>query len=231
VRILPSLPGYIYAIRDKEVYVNLYIGNHAELELEGESLRLSQKTNYPWDGSVELSIENEKEIQATLKLRVPGWARNEVMSGDLYRYIDEQRSSLKVVVNGKSIDAVPEDGYITFEQRKWKSGDKIEIAFGMPVRKVVSHEKVEANKDKMAFERGPLVYCAEEIDNPDGVLNLKLSQKDPFEYSFDPGLFGGLGTIKGQALAASDPVAFMAVPYYAWAHREIGEMSVWHSVK
>jgi DUF1680 family protein len=231
VRILPSLPGYIYATRGDEVYVNLYMGNQAELELGEQTLQLTQKTNYPWDGGVELTIENEKDIQATFKLRVPGWARNEVMSGDLYHYIDEQTSSLKVTVNGETIHAIPVDGYITLEKREWKPNDKIEIAFGMPVRKVVSHELVEANKGKMALERGPLVYCAEEIDNPDGVLNLVLSEEDPFEYAFDPGLFGGLGTIKGRAVAASDPVAFMAIPYYAWAHREIGEMSVWLSVK
>ena len=83
----------------------------------------------------------------------------------------------------------------------------------------------------MALERGPLVYCAEEIDNPDGVLNLTLAKEDTFDYTFDPSLFGGLGSIKGRAVSAAKPVAFMAIPYYAWAHREIGEMSVWLSVK
>ena len=231
VRILPSLPGYIYATRGDEVYVNLYIGNQAELELGEQTLSLSQNTNYPWDGGVELIIENEEDIQATFKLRIPGWARNEVMSGDLYRYIDEYTSSPKVTVNGETIHATPTDGYITLENRKWKTNDKIEIAFDMPVRKVVSHELVEANKGKIAFERGPLVYCAEEIDNPDGVLNLAISEEDVFEYTFDPGLFGGLGTIKGKAVAAANPVTFKAIPYYAWAHREMGEMSVWLSKK
>lgn len=231
VRILPSLPGYIYATKGDEVYVNLYMGNRAELELGEQTLKLSQNTNYPWDGGVELTIENEENIRATFKLRVPGWARNEVMSGDLYRYIDEHTYSVKVSVNGETINATPADGYITLKNREWKLNDKIEIAFDMPVRKVVSHEQVAANKGKMALERGPLVYCAEEVDNPGGVLNLVLSKEDAFEYAFDSGLLGGLGTIKGNADVASNPVAFMAIPYYAWAHREIGEMSVWLTVK
>ena len=97
----------------------------------------------------------------------------------------------------------------------------------MPVRKVVSHELVMANKGKIALERGPLVFCAEEADNPEGVLNLTLPKESVIEYVFDPGLFNGLGKLKGQAALASNPVDFTAIPYYAWAHREMGEMSVW----
>jgi len=231
VRLMPSLPGYIYATKGNAVYVNLYIGNRAELELGDQTLKLSQSTNYPWDGRVELTIQNEENIPATFKLRVPGWARNEVMSGDLYRYVDGLSPSVKISVNGETIDTNTEDGYITLEKRAWKLNDKIEIAFDMPVRKVVSHELVAANKGKMALERGPLVYCAEEVDNPEGVQNLTLAKEDAFEYTFDSELFGGLGKIEGNALVESNPTAFTAIPYYAWAHREIGEMAVWLKVR
>jgi DUF1680 family protein len=101
----------------------------------------------------------------------------------------------------------------------------------MPVRKVVSHELVKANEGKMAIERGPLVYCAEEADNPAGVLNLKLSKEDVFKYSFDAGMFSGMGKITGMACSASGEIPFTAIPYYAWAHREMGEMSVWLNAK
>ena len=90
---------------------------------------------------------------------------------------------------------------------------------------LVSHELVAANKGKMALERGPLVYCAEQADNPGGILNLTISKEDTFEYAFDPGLFSGLGKIEGNAVSRPGP--FTAIPYYAWAHREIGEMAVW----
>ncbi len=227
VRILPSLPGYIYSTKGNDVYVNLYIGNQAEIELEDQTLQFSVDTNYPWDGQVRLTIENDESIPANFKLRVPGWAQNEVMPGDLYEYIAEKNTSIQVSVNGDPIDAAPENGYISVENDGWKTGDQIEISFEMPVRKVVSHELVEANKGKMALERGPLVYCTEEADNAEGVLNLTLSKDDDFAYSFDSGLFSGLGTIVGKSSASSGNRDFKAIPYYAWAHREMGEMAVW----
>ena len=231
VRILPSLPGYIYATKGNELYVNLYIGNQAEIMLGDQTIKLSQKTNYPWDGKVELNIVSDPNINATIKLRRPGWVNNEVMPGDLYHYIDRKTPLVKISVNGKEIDTVQQDGYIIIANRNWKQKDKIEIQFTMPVRKVVSHEKVAANRGKMALERGPLVFCAEEVDNPAGVLDLTLSKEDNFNYAFDPDILGGLGTIKGKATINSKPVGFTAIPYYAWAHREIGEMAVWLNMK
>jgi len=116
---------------------------------------------------------------------------------------------------------------VTIENRAWEQNDEIEITFDMPVRKVVSHELVAANKGKMALERGPLVYCAEEADNPEGVLNLAINKEGTFEYVFDSELFEGLGKIEGKAATSGMEVDFTAIPYYAWAHREMGEMSVW----
>lgn len=227
VRVLPSLPGYIYAVQDDNVYVNLYIGNRASFPVGEEGLRISQKTNYPWDGKVELSIENNQILTASMNLRIPGWARNEVMPGDLYSYIDGQEAAVQVLVNGEKVEIDYQNGYVTVEKRDWKKGDKIELDFEMPVRKVLTHEAVEANKGKMALERGPLVYCAEEVDNPMGVLNMSLSKEADFSYRYDQGLFRGLGKIEGKTSPAHGMKAFTAIPYYAWAHREMGEMAVW----
>jgi DUF1680 family protein len=231
VRILPSLPGYIYATKGNELYVNLYIGNQAEIKLGDQTITLSQETNYPWDGNVALTILSDRNIEATIKLRKPGWVNNKVMPGDLYRYSDKNTPLMKVAVNGEEIDASQKDGYVVIENRQWNQKDKIEIGFEMPVRKIVSQEKVAANKEKMALERGPLVFCAEEVDNPDGVLDLTLSREDNFKYAFDNDLLGGLGTIKGKATVNSKSVAFTAIPYFAWAHRDIGEMAVWLNAK
>ncbi|MDA0194014.1 MAG: glycoside hydrolase family 127 protein [Bacteroidetes bacterium] len=220
VRILPSLPGYIYATKGANVYVNLYLGNSAEIEIGDQKLELSQITNYPWDGKVEILIENEKNVEAGFKLRVPGWVRNEVMDGDLYKFVDGQNPEVAAFVNGEPIEMNSDDEYISINSRGWEKGDKIELQFDMPVRKVVSHQLVEANTGKMAIERGPLVYCAEAVDNPNGVLNLTISENDMMNFQFDEDLFGGTGKI------TSDK-GLTVIPYYAWAHREMGEMAVW----
>ena len=219
VRILPSLPGYIYATREKEVYVNLYMGNKAEIPIGDQMLQLIQTTNYPRDGKIELEVLNSEAITANFKLRVPGWVRNEVMDGDLYKYTDNQTPSIHLTVNGESVEPVLENGYISLEKRNWQQNDKINISFEMPVRKVASHDLVVANKGKVALERGPIVYCAEEVDNPKGVLNTLVPADEEFTYSFEKGLLGGLGKIESPTLTA--------IPYYAWAHRGNGEMAVW----
>ncbi len=227
VRILPSLPGYIYATRGEDVYVNLFIGNESAFDVNGKLLEIEQKTNYPWDGKVALTINNNEPVPAHLNIRIPGWLRDEVMPGNLYSYVTKKQLGYTLSVNGVKQEAIAKNGYIVLEQNTWKKGDHIQIEFDMAVRKVITHEKVEANKNKVAFERGPLVYCAEEIDNPNGILNLKVNTNDVFNYSFDNDLFGGLGKIKGTATKNSKSTTFTAIPYYAWAHRKVGEMAVW----
>ncbi len=220
VRILPSLPGYIYATKGTEVYINLYLGNKAEINIGDQKLEIAQSTNYPWDGKVAISMNHEMPVEASFKLRIPGWARNEVMDGDLYEYIDNQVPNVTAAVNEQAIEINADAGYIAIPLRKWEKGDKISLQFEMPVRKVISHPSVDANKGKMAIERGPLVYCAEAADNPSGVLNTKISQSDNFSFQFDPALFSGTGKIKSDQ-------GLTVIPYYAWAHREMGEMAVW----
>lgn len=227
VRILPSLPGYIYATSGEDVYVNLFIGNKAKFEVNGKMLDLRVNTNYPWEGNVEFVINNETPVPANFKIRNPGWVRNEVVPSDLYRYADDKKLNVLVKVNGKKQNVNVTDGYIILENKDWKKGDKIEVDFEMAVRKVVSNDKVAADKGKIALERGPLVYCAEEIDNPDGVLNLSIYANNNYEYQFDTSLFNGLGSIVGTASRGSNSTTFKAIPYYAWAHRKMGEMAVW----
>jgi DUF1680 family protein len=188
-------------------------------------------TNYPWDGKVKISIENSETVPAGFKIRIPGWVRNEVMPGDLYKYIDDEKLMSHVKVNGKQEKISASNGYISLEERDWKKGDIIEVTFDMSVRKVVANKKVKADKGKIAFERGPLVYCAEEVDNPDGVLNLKLPVKDAYNYVFDASLLNGLGSIIGEAEINSQSTTFKAIPYYAWANRKVGEMAVWLNKK
>ncbi|MCG8308897.1 MAG: glycoside hydrolase family 127 protein [Cytophagales bacterium] len=227
VRVLPSLPGYIYATKEKEVYVNLFIGSKAALDIGNKSLSIIQKTNYPWDGKVEFTVESNEQVNAKFNIRVPGWFRNEVMPGDLYRYNDRKDLSLALKVNGVRQEPLTTNGYLVLNERPWKNGDKIEVTFDMEVRKVVSNEKVKANEGKIAIERGPIVYCAEEIDNPEGIFSIDVSDKVQLEYSFDPTVLNGIGKIVAKPQKGSEKAAFVAIPYYSWAHRDIGEMAVW----
>ncbi len=227
VRVLPSLPGYIYAVKNNEVYINLFIGNNAELDVEGKKLEVVQKTNYPWDGEVDFSFENSEPVSAQLKIRVPGWARGEVLPGNLYRYQDSKESTIALSVNGKEQAATIVDGYILLNKQSWEKGDAFTVNFEMLVRQVTSHEKVKANTGKIALERGPLVFCAEEVDNTDGVLGMTLPAKATFDYSFDASLLNGVGIIKSKGKPNSKSKSMTAIPYFAWAHRQMGEMTVW----
>lgn len=227
VRVMPSLPGYIYSTRGKDVFVNLFIGNNATLEVNGESLEIRQQTNYPWNGKVIFSFDNPEGAIARLNIRVPGWVRNQVLPGDLYHYASPKDLNFSLKVNGREENPVVTDGYIQLEERPWKKGDSVEIAFDMEIRRVKSNDKVAANRGKVALERGPLVYCAEAIDNSGSVFDISLPAEGKLEYFYDSTLLNGLGIIKGEAMRDGEPTTLTAIPYYAWAHREIGEMGVW----
>ena len=227
VRVIPSIPGYIYAVKGETVYVNLYMSNVADLNIGEDKMSVRQQTGYPWDGEVRLHIESENEVKANFMLRIPGWLRNEVMPGDLYSYIDKVSPSFSVSVNDKKIKTSYQDGYLDLGKRIWRKGDYIDLSFKMEVRKVASNPKVAANENKIAFERGPIVFCAEQADNPSGIFDMRIDQNEPFNYFYDPELLGGLGTITGQSLSKDKSSSFKAIPYYAWAHREMGEMAVW----
>jgi DUF1680 family protein len=233
VRVLPSLSGYIYSTKGRDIFINLFIGSTSELDIDGKKIKLSQTTKYPWDGSVKLKIEEvDKDLSAGLKIRVPGWARNIVLPGNLYKYVDGKKSSIGLLINGKNQRVQIENGFIIIDKNYWKPGDTVEISFEMKVKKVISNKNVAANKGKIAFERGPLVYCAEQVDNPNGVLDLKLNLNDQFKYSFDEELLEGIGKILGKATDSKNNIVdFTAIPYFAWAHRDDGEMSVWLNLK
>ena len=224
VRVLPSLPGYIYATQEEKVFVNLFIGSEAEVAVNGKALRIEQTTDYPWDGAVRLSFRNTEAIPAQLHIRVPGWVRSEVLPGDLYQYSDDQQPTVTLSINGQPQEAKVTDGYLVLNQQTWQQSDTIDINFGMEVRQVVSHERVNANQGKVALERGPLVYCVEAADNPEGVLSRTVLTSADFQYTFDPGLFSGTGKITGSDREGKD---ITAIPYFAWAHRNVGEMTVW----
>jgi len=236
-RFLPSVPGYVYAQQGKTIYVNLYAGGTADIKLDnGQAIKLTQETRYPWDGAVRITVAPDRKSSFTIAVRVPGWARNEPVPGDLYRFADTNTERVTLNVNGKAVPLKIENGYVRLNH-SWKPGDVIQLNLPMPVRRVVANEKVKADVGRVALQRGPIVFCAEWPDNPVGkVRNLLLPDDQPLTAQFEPHLLNGVETITGKAFNVTNDAdgkivkteqEFKAIPYFAWANRGKGEMEVW----
>jgi len=244
VRFVPAIPGYVYAVTDNELYINLFISNDANIILGKRKVHISQKANFPWDGKVEIIVNPETNSKFILKIRIPGWAQNEAIPGGLYKFTDQDSEPVKLKINDSPTELQLADGYAVVS-RKWKSGDKIEVDFPMPVRKVVADERVKEDKDKIAFQRGPVIYCAEWPDNSSGnVLNLVIKKDAAFTTEFEPSLFDGTQVIKtygvhlnltsdGKAETGLRPAStpgeepVKLIPYALWNNRGAGQMRVW----
>ena len=233
-RFIPSLPGYVYAVKNDQVYVNLYLSNKAELKVDKKKILLEQETGYPWNGDIRLKITQGNQ-DFTMKLRIPGWVRGNVLPGDLYSYADNQKPAYQVAVNGQTVESDVNDGYLSIA-RKWKKGDVVEVHFDMIPRIVKANPKVEADHGRVAVERGPIVYCAEWPDNRFNVHSILLNQHPQFKVTDKPELLYGIRQITTDAQALSydkagklvtKDVELTSIPYYAWAHRGEGDMEVW----
>jgi hypothetical protein len=237
-RLLPSLPGYIYATADKTIYVNLFMANTANIDLDGMPVSITQSTNYPWDGEIKMEVNPKESSRFAFRIRIPGWAQNSPMPGDLYHFQDQSQTKTKISVNGKSVDVIVDaQGYVTLK-RKWKQGDIIEVSFPMEVKVVQTNEHVVADRNKIAVERGPIVYCAEWPDNNNGnVLSLMFDKTPRFNAQFNDTLLSGVEVITTTAREVgrnvdnsfkfSEPVKVTLIPYYSWSNRGPGEMMVW----
>ena len=218
IRFIPSIPGLIYSTTNNVLYVNLYASNTANIALDKTELQIVQQTNYPWDGNVAITVWPKMESEFTVKLRIPGWARNQVLPGDLYSYATAASAKGLLKINGKLSEYKEDNGYITIS-RKWKKGEIIEMDLPMEVKKVVTNTKVEGNKGKVSLEYGPIVYAIEEIDNPTAFDKITIDVNDTFKVNKEPNLLEGVNTIQTQK--------FKAIPYYSWSNRGVGKMKVW----
>ncbi len=236
-RFMPSLPGYVYAVKDEAVYVNLFVAGTARLDVGRRGkLVLEQQTNYPWDGAVTLQVQKAPRNPLELRIRIPGWVKNEVVPSDLYRYSDDEKPTYTVRVNGEPMEAELRHGYFCIA-RKWRRGDRVELAMDMPVRTVKAHDKVVADRGRVAVERGPLVYCAEWPDNDFDLRTVLMNRRPTFGFAEAKGLpAAGITalTTPAQSLSYSQDgrlqvrdVTLTLIPYYAWAHRGKGNMAVW----
>ncbi|MBR1499455.1 MAG: glycoside hydrolase family 127 protein [Bacteroidaceae bacterium] len=235
-RFIPSLPGYVYAVKDRSLYVNLFLSNSAELKVGGKDVRLSQTTNYPWGradnpfcSDITLRIDKNRAGRFAMKIRIPGWAKDRPVPSDLYQYVDGKQSGYSVVIKNKgkqimtilsSDNPIGEDGYLTID-RKWKTGDEVDVNFWMEPRVVRANDKVEADRGMLCVECGPLVYCAE---HSAGNMNVEEACVSPHtKFSF--GRTEIAGTPVATLIAEDQPLTL--IPYYAWCHRGAGRMRVW----
>lgn len=236
-RFLPSMPGYIYAQKDNHLYVNLFVGDTADVKLASGKVNLIQQTNYPWEGIDVISVNTQIKTPVALHVRIPGWTENQVVPGDLYGTMTPESQKVKISLNGKSLTYTMEKGYAVIS-RVWKKGDKLEVVFPMEVQRIVANEKVKADLNRFALSRGPIVYCLEGPDNKDStVQNIVVDKDAPVQVAYRPDMLSGVSILQmdGSAtkrqlgsdalIKTTQPV--VAIPYYAWNNRGAGEMEVW----
>lgn len=242
-RFIPSLPGYVYAVDDRNVYVNLFMSNTSNLAVEGRKLTLEQTTEYPWDGDIAVRVAQNKAGQWAMKIRIPGWVRNQVVPSDLYYYTDNLRPKYSITVNGKQTSGkITDDGYFTID-RKWKKGDVVRVHFDMEPRTVRANSNVEADRGFVAIERGPIVYCAEWPDNDFDIMGALINQNPKMEV-VDATLNAKDAKVASYPIKqiitdaqllsfdtsgrlTTKDVRMTLIPYYAWCHRGSGKMRVW----
>jgi hypothetical protein len=231
-RFIASVSGYMYGQTAEAVFVNLFGTSTAKLDLA----EVKQDTNYPWDGRVKITVNPQPPAKFTMNVRIPGWARNEAVPGDLYRFSDRFDEAPSISVNGQPMPINLVNGYAQIS-REWKSGDTIELNLPMPVRRIVANEHVKADQQRVALQRGPLVYCLEWPDNRDfRVRSVVLPESTKLTTTVLRKVLGGVTGVTGDALAIGrddrgnvtrTKVTMTAIPYYGWANRGRGEMVVW----
>ncbi|MBW2036443.1 MAG: glycoside hydrolase family 127 protein [Deltaproteobacteria bacterium] len=237
VRFIPQVAGFIYAQNQDDIYINLFAESETVLTINRRKVKLTQETNYPEEGKVIIKVEPEAETKLALHIRIPGWTQDKPLPGGLYSFLDSPGGEVKLFVNGKETALTTDKGFAVLS-RKWQAGDTVELHLPMAVRRVIADEKVTNNRGRVALSRGPLIYCVEWPDNPEGVHHLVLPDDSRLCTEFRSDLLGGFTLIhgkafstryadRGQSINIEGKTDFTAIPYYAWAHRGPGQMVVW----
>ncbi len=225
-RLLASLPGYFYSRSKDALYVNLYGANEAEAEIGGAKVKISQKTDYPWDGRIEMSVAPAQPAKFSVMLRIPGWCKN-----------------ASVAVNGSKTAATAKPGEYLALAREWRAGDKISIDFPMEAHMMRSNPAVYENEGHVALMRGPILFCIEQADFPDtDIFSVRLPESAKLTFEYKKDLLGGVGVLKGDSQiivpqgalysdrdisSARKSAPFTAIPYFSWANRTPGTMRIW----
>jgi DUF1680 family protein len=240
VRLLPSVPGYMYAQQGDNVFINLFANSTTELTIHNKTVNIEQQNNYPWDGRLKFTVSLKTPDAFGVMIRIPGWAQNSVLPSDLYSFVKSSDSKIEIKINGQPIEYTMQKGYAQLN-RKWKKGDVVEVNLPMEVKLVKANENLKEDAGKVSVERGPLVYCAEWSDNNGKVSNIILPVTATFQQEFKAGLLNGVTVLKttvpavevssdGTSVSTTNK-AVTLIPYYAWANRGAGEMMIWFPSK
>lgn len=236
-RLLPSIPGYMYAIQNGKLFVNLFATSSASVSVSGKPVTVAQHNNYPWEGNLKFTITpGTSSLPFSMYIRIPGWAQQTAIPSNLYSFRNTTASKIVIKVNGKEFDYSMDKGYAVIN-RSWKKNDIVEVELPMEVNRVLANGKLKDDAGKVAIQRGPLIYCAEWTDNQGRATNIVLPASAIFSTKYEPAMLNGVTVIKSHASAViTDSVSntvktvkqdFVAIPYYAWANRGKGEMMVW----
>jgi DUF1680 family protein len=232
VRFLPSLPGYIYAQKGNSIYVNLFIAGTANISLNNKNVKLTQVNNYPWSGALALAVEPQTPSRFNILVRIPGWSRAKAIPSDLYSFENKSASNIVIKLNGHPVKHTMQNGYAVINNQ-WKKGDKITLNLPMDVKEVIANKAVKVDSDKIALQRGPIMYCGEWKDNAGKVSNVIIPRNTTFKPTYEGDLLNGVMVLKAQVLKRDsvygkvNKAEFTAIPYYSWANRGKGEMMVW----
>ena len=220
-RLMAQLPGLVYAQRvqpSPEVFVNLFVQSEARINVAGRTVRVSQQTEYPWQGEVSLHVDPDQPGTFTMSIRIPGWTRDRPVPSDLYRFASTEATQPTAKLNGAPVAMTLDKGFLKI-RRRWQKGDTVALSFPMPIRRVLAHDQVTEDRGKAAIQRGPIVYCLEAVDNGGTTSTATLPLDAALTHTFKADLLGGIDVISGPSV--------MAIPYYAWANRGRDEMTVW----
>ena len=235
-RLMPSLPGYVYAQREKDVFVNLFISGQTDLIVNKKALRITQQNNYPWEGSLKFTLSPAAATEFNLLVRLPGWSQGEAMPSNLYRFAQPSDQKISITINGQPTSFTLRDGYAVLP-RKWRKNDVVAVQLPMEVRTVVAHPNVQDDRGKVAVQRGPVIYCAEWKDNDGKTSNILVPAGTSFAAAYKSDVLNGIMELTATVPvvkidAANSSISTMRqlltlIPYYAWANRGRGEMTVW----
>lgn len=232
VRFLPSLPGYIYAQKDDDIYINLFIAGSADIKLNNKDIKITQINNYPWNGSLLFKVDPESSSKFSLRVRIPGWSRSKAIPSDLYSFENSSSSKAEIKLNGHPVKYKMENGYAVIN-RQWQKGDQLQLSLPMEVKKIIANKELADDRNKVAIQRGPIIYSAEWKDNNGKVSNLIIPDNAIFKPQYEKDLLNGVTVLKGEVVRKDSlqkgvkKVTLTAIPYYSWANRGTGEMTVW----
>jgi len=233
-RLLPQVPGMTYAHDDNNLYITFFAESRTEIELKNTRIKVQQYTDYPNDGEIRVVINPEKPTKFRLLLRIPTWTQGRFVPGELYRYADSNISPIKLSINGKYVAAKIENGFASID-REWKAGDRVGLYLPMPVQVTICHPSVKANTNRIAFTRGPLVLCAEGVDNAGATQRFYFDQLPDTKRSRITSMSMDAGSFLQTTVPArsktsrggSEKCKLVLTPYYAWNNRGASSMSVW----